>query len=354
MAKEIVGLKIGASRLAGARVSLNGNARLLQVATAPLAPGIVSAGEVRDPEALGSALKDFFKEHDLPRRGVRVGVANNRVGVRTIDVAGLDDSQQLANAVRFRAQEALPIPLHEAVLDFQVLSEAMDENNAPQRRVLFVVAYRDLVEGYTSACKLAGLRLIGVDLEAFALLRAVTPFAELAARSDRSALVAVSIGSERSTLAVSDGQTCEFTRVIDWGGADLTAAIAKELDVDPETADQIKLHLRLDEPTAPAGFTEEQFQYARSAVLGGLRAFARELVSSLQFYQGQPGSLPLHEIVLAGGTAQLAGLATTLEQMVSVKVAVGDPTTNLETAKKVKGGEADPSLAVAIGLGMGL
>jgi type IV pilus assembly protein PilM len=354
MAREILGLKIGASRLAGAHVALNGSARLLQVATAPLAPGIVSAGEVRDPEALGEALNTFVKDNGLPRKGVRVGVANNRVGVRTIEVSGLDDSQQLANAVRFRAQEALPIPLHEAVLDFQVLSESLDELGAPQRRVLFVVAYRDLVEGYSTACKLAGLRLIGIDLEAFALLRAVTPFAELAARSDKSALVAVSIGSERSTLAVSDGQTCEFTRVIDWGGADLTVAIAKELEVEHETAEQMKLYLRLDDTTVPAGFTEDQFQHARSAVLGGLRAFARELVSSLQFYQGQPGSLPLHEIVLAGGTSQLPGLAATLEQMVSVKVSVGDPTTNLEMPKKVKGGEPDPSLAVAIGLGMGL
>ena len=81
---------------------------------------------------------------------MRVGIANNRIGVRTIEIVGIDDPKQLANAVRFRAQEALPIPIDEAVLDFQVLSETESPDGQPVRRVLLVVAYRDLVDGYAS------------------------------------------------------------------------------------------------------------------------------------------------------------------------------------------------------------
>ena len=349
-----MGLKIGASQLAAARVAVNGSPRLLQVAISPLQPGLVAGGEIRDPEELGKALKAFFKEHGLPQRAVRVGVANNRVGVRTMELPGVEDPKQLANAVRFRAQEVLPIPLNEAVLDYQILSEEPGTDKAPLRRVLFVVAYRDLVDGYATACRIAGLRLIGIDLEAFALLRALTPFAELSAADEPSALVAISLGSERSTLAVSDGTTCEFTRVIDWGGADLTAAIARDLEVDPEVAEQVKRSVRLDEADTLPGLTDEQSDLARNAIVLGLRAFARELVSSLQFYQGQTGSLPLREIVLAGGAAQLSGLAEALEQMVAVRVSVGDPTHNLSLGKKIQVGEAGPALAVAIGLGMGV
>ena len=355
MARELVGLKVGASGLAAARVATNGSARLLQVATEPLPGGIVAGGEVRDPDALAVALKSFFKTHGLPTRAVRVGVANNRVGVRTIDVAGVDDPKQLANAVRFRAQEALPIPLNEAVLDYQVLSETTGEDGAAVRRVLFVVAYRDLVDGYARACKGAGLKLVGVDLEAFALLRALTPFDGVGGATARSsALVAISIGSERSTLGVSDGFSCEFTRVIDWGGAELTAAIGRELDVETAEAERIKRSLRLDGGDAPEGLSDEQCARARDAKLGALRGFTRELVSSLQFYQSQPGSLDLREIVVAGGTSQLGGLASALEQMTAVAVRVGDPTVNLAASKKVKGGEPDASLAIPIGLGMGL
>lgn len=355
MAREIVGLKIGASGVAAARVATNGSARLLQVATEPLPGGVVAGGEVRDPDALAIALKSFFKTHGLPTRAVRVGVANNRVGVRTIDVAGVEDPKQLANAVRFRAQEALPIPLNEAVLDFQLLSEAPGEDGSTVRRVLFVVAYRDLIDGYVRACGDAGLRLVGVDLEAFALLRALTPFAGAGDAAPLStALVAVSIGSERSTLGVSDGFTCEFTRVIDWGGAELTAAVARELGVEDEEAERIKRSLSLDGDGVPDDLSEEQGARARDAMLHALRGFARELVSSLQFYQSQPGSLDLREIVVAGGSSQLGGLAAALEQMTAVTVRVGDPTVNLGSSKKVKGGDPDASLAVPIGLGMGL
>jgi len=354
MAREIVGLKIGASQLAAARVETNGAARLVQVASTPLAPGIVAGGEVRDAARLADALRAFFKEHDLPRRAVRVGVANNRVGVRTIDLAGVSDPKQLANAVRFRAQEALPIPLNEAVLDFQVLSEGTDADGAPTHRVLFVVAYRDLIDGFARACRQAGLRLVGVDLEAFALLRSLAPLAASAeSREEQGALVAVALGSDRSTLAVSDGFTCEFTRVIDWGGRSLTAAIARELDVQPDVAERIKRSLSLADEAVPVDLSEEEAAHAREALRQGLHGLARELVSSLQFYQGQPGSLDLREIVLAGGTAQLGGLAEALEQMVAVSVRVGDPTVNLAIARKLKG-EPGPALAVPIGLGMGL
>jgi type IV pilus assembly protein PilM len=351
--KQTVGLKIGASQLTAACLDVNGSARLVQVARDPLTPGVVVGGEVRDIPALAEALKGFFKRHGLPRRNVRIGIANNHIGVRTLDITGIDDSQQLANAVRFRAQEALPIPVHEAVLDFQLLSEGTDAEGTPTKRVLLVVAYRDLVDAYAQACANAGLRLAGVDLDAFALLRALTPPANLG-MLDRSALVAVAIGAERSTLAVSDGFTCEFTRVLEWGGSALTGALARGLELDPEAAEELKRKMSLEAGHVPDGVTIEEATQAREALRGALHAFARELVSSLQFYQSQPDSLGIREIVLAGGTAQLGGLAAALEQLVGVSVRVGDPLVGVSIAKKVKGDVPPVSLAVPIGLGMAL
>ncbi len=148
---------------------------LVQVVRGPLDHGIVVGGELRDPEALAVALRDFFKRHNLPKRGIRLGIANNRIGVRTFDVIGIDDPKQLANAIRFRAQEVLPIPIEDAVLDYQVLSEGGQRRKAsPSSRVLLVVAYRELVDRYVRACEKAGLQIVGIDLEAFALLRAVS------------------------------------------------------------------------------------------------------------------------------------------------------------------------------------
>ena len=353
MAKQIVGLKVGASSLAAARVVANGSAELLQVAREPLASGVVAGGEVRDADALAAALKEFFERHKLPRRAVRVGIANNRIGVRTIELTGIEDPKQLANAIRFRAQEALPIPLDEAVLDFQVLAEGVDREGQPTKRVLLVVAYRDLIDTYVRACRDAGLRLVGVDLEAFALLRALTPAAPpVAPDGERSALVAVAVGADRTTLAVSDGYTCEFTRVLEWGGASLTSALARALAVEPNEAERIKKEISLDGTFAPAGLTPEQADAARAGLRASLHGFARELVSSLQFYQGQADSLGIREVVLAGGTAELDGLASALQALIGVNVRVGDPLTGVRAGKKMRE-VPTPAHTIPIGLAMG-
>ena len=91
--KQLVGLKIGGSQIAAARIRNAESPELLQAARVPLEHGIVVNGELRDPEALAVALKAFFAEHKLPKRGVRLGIANNRIGVRTFEVTSIDGSE---------------------------------------------------------------------------------------------------------------------------------------------------------------------------------------------------------------------------------------------------------------------
>jgi type IV pilus assembly protein PilM len=349
-AKKLVGLKIGASQISAARVVNNGEPQLVQVAREELDTDIVVDGELRQPDELAQLLRRFFRANKLPRQNVRLGISNNRVGVRVFEIAGIDDDKQLANAIKYRAQETLPIPVEEAVLDFHILGERTDDEGVLHRRVLLVVAYRDLIDRYAAACKKAGLRLAGIDLEAFAILRALAPPPTPEPAS--SAIVVVSVGHDRTTFAVSDGQSCQFTRVLDWGGRSLDGAIAKALDLSPSEARPIKLALSLAEPSIPAGLTSEQADQVRESVVHAVHEFARELVSSLQFYQSQPGSLGIGEIVLTGGTAQLPGFAAELSRLLGVRTRVGDPLGYIKVGKKVDREQQLGSLAAAIGLGI--
>jgi type IV pilus assembly protein PilM len=348
--KKLVGLKVGASQLAAARVVSNGQPELLQVAREELEPGIIVAGELREPDALADALKRFFRAHKLPRTGVRLGIASNRIGVRIFEISDIDDEKQLDNAIRFRAQEALPIPLDEAVIDYQVLSESVDEEGARTRRVLLVVVYRDLVERYVAACRKAGVKLVGIDLEAFAALRAL---AGGNGAQGNAAVVVAGIGHDRTTLAVSNGAVCEFTRIIEWGGQNLNVAIARALDVAPSEAEPVKRSLSLLEPAETwASLPAAQAVKVREALQRELEAFSRELISSLQFYQGQPGSLGIGEIVLTGGSTHLPGLDVELGNLIGVRVRVGDPLVRVKRGKRITDQEQLGSLAVAIGLGI--
>jgi type IV pilus assembly protein PilM len=348
---RIVGLKIGASQIAAARVTNNGSAELVQIAREPLEQGVVVGGELRDPAKLTAALSDFFRKNDLPKSNVRLGIASNRIGVRTFDIEGVDDTKQLDNAVRFRAQETLPIPIDDAVLDYQILNHTKKENGEDTKRVLLVVAYRELVDHYVGACRNAGIDLVGIDLEAFALLRAMGAPGDT---ESGAALIVVAVGHDRSTFAVSNGRACEFTRVLEWGGGSLDVALGRALEIEPAAAESLKRTIDLETATPPPGLTDSQLEIAQDAIRRQIQTFARDLVSSLQFYQNQPGSLAIGEIVITGGTSHLPGLAGELESLIGVTVRVGDPLQRVRVADETLAddGEQIGSLAVAIGLGI--
>lgn len=353
MAREVFGVKIGTSQVIAARVELNGAIALKDVYTHELPAGLIQRGEVQNVQTLGEELKRFFKDLKLTRKShVRLGVASNRMGVRTIDIAGELDDAALTDAVIFRAQEDLPIPVMEASLDYNVIEEWAGEDGEPMRRVLVAVAYRDLIDDFATAFEYAGVKLVGIDLEALALLRSLTPpsSANFDEGQSPSATVVVNIGGDHSVVAITDGRNMEYARVVEWGGMQVTEALAEALEISPDSAETLKRAMAESSETESE---DEQALNAREVIDGQVTAFARELVSTLQYYQGQARSLAISHIVLAGGGARLAGILATLERLTGVPVRIGDPTVRLHSLPDEGAWTPGPELAVPIGLGMG-
>jgi len=342
--QDFVGVKVGASQIAAAEVHNNGGAKLVKLAREPLEAGIVVAGEVKDIAALSRALDEFFKKHELPRKGVRLGIGTNRVGVRVLDVDGIDDEKQLANAVTFRAHEALSIPMDQAVMDYHVVGTHKLDNGDVSHRVILAAAYREPIDQFAAAFDAADIQLDAIDVEAFALLRAVAP-PLTQTDGERTALVALALGHDRTTLAISDGRFCDFTRVLEWGGGRLDAAIARELGVSIDEAAELKLELALnsDDPAHAR---------SRNAVKHELTTLARELVASLQFYQAQPDSLALSEILVTGGTTRMPGFVEELERLVRARVRPADPLTSVQADSNISARNDLASMTIAIGLGV--
>jgi type IV pilus assembly protein PilM len=231
------------------------------------------------------------------------------------------------------------------MLDYHI----MEEPNS-QDRVLLAVAYRDLVDRFTSTCTAAKIELVGIDIEAFALLRAVGGEPLKPGERAEAACVAVSIGHDRTTVAVSDGRTCEFTRVLDWGGVRVTSAIERALEVDAAEAERLKHSLDISAGAAEPG--DERTTKAVEAARREVNGLARELASSLHFYQDQPDSLGFAEITITGGGAQLQGLAGQLEELIGITVRVADPFARVGSGHGISSNGQDGALAVAIGLGI--
>ncbi len=350
-ANQIVGVRTGSSQIVAAVVrNTPGAHELTQLVSAPLDRGIIVAGEVREPDALARELKSLFSKHNLPRKGIRLGIASSRVGVRTLEVPAIEDAKLLENAIRFRAQEVLPIPLNDAILDHIVLGETMFDEG-PGLRILVAFAHRELIDRYVEAFKAARLKVAAIDFEAFALLRAVAnPLNGDGAPGDR-ATVAVAVGQERTIFAVAEGDVCDFTRVLEWGGGSLTVAIARELNLTPSQAEPVKRTLTLA-GEIETDLTSDQVETAREAMRKELQLLAREILASLQFYQSRPGSLAIGEILLTGGGAEVPGLPEELQSRLGVPVRVVDPLEHVRAGKKAKVLHEHGASAIAIGLGM--
>ena len=131
-----VGLDLDGGFVAAVQASADGVTR---AASFDLAPGIISDGEVTDVHALTEALRDFFKDAGLPRR-VRLGIGNQQIVVRQLDIPKIDAEKDQAAAVRFQAADAIAMPRDEDVVDYQVVGEVQNRERSRTLGVVVVAA----------------------------------------------------------------------------------------------------------------------------------------------------------------------------------------------------------------------
>jgi type IV pilus assembly protein PilM len=208
--RSVVGLDIEPGFLAAAEFTSNGAPALVRAATETLGPGLFHEGEVVDVDGLADRVRTFFRENDLPKR-IRLGVASQKIALRVLELPVINNEQELEAAVRFQAQEELPMPLEQAVLDYHVL-ERVDNGEGGRMRVVVVGARRDSVEHLLAVARKAGLQPELVDLSAFAMIRALYvppgPAAEDMASAQMSGGLP-ELGLDGQPIAGSDGAAVE-------------------------------------------------------------------------------------------------------------------------------------------------
>jgi type IV pilus assembly protein PilM len=215
---DVVGLDIQPGHVAAVQARVNGSIVVKHAAGAPLPADIVREGEVLDEGVLAETLREIFKDSGLSRR-VRLGVANQRTVLRTLELPPVTDRKELDAAVRFQAQDQVPMPLSNAVLDFHALG-IHDTPEGPRQQVVLVAAQRDMVQRLLAAVRDAGLRPEGIDLSAFALIRSLyRPDPEHSGR-----VLYLNVDG-LTNMAIAEGTTCRFTRVVGGG----IEAMASEL-----------------------------------------------------------------------------------------------------------------------------
>lgn len=336
-ADSVVGLEIEGSGIAAVEVSVNGSARVERSGLIDLEPGIVAEGEVLAPEPLSEALRAVFSQNKLPK-DVRLGIANQRVAVRTLRLPSIENPEEIDTAVRFQAQDEIPMPIEQAVLDHQVVGRGVADDGSRYMDVVVVAARRDMVDRFFDAVNGAGLTPVGFDLAAFGLIRALgdrNGAAAPAGPDDEQLHVPAALichVGEVTNLVVARGSACLFTRVSPFG----LDAIAADLGGDQmplEHARQWVFHAGLERPVEEIEGDAEAVTAARAAVESGAGRLVDELRLSLEYYGAQVGSQPIEKIVLCGPGSTIAGLPNLVQDALGQPVEPGRPgaLTHLDT-----------------------
>jgi type IV pilus assembly protein PilM len=264
-----IGLDIDGRYLAAAQVV---DGRVTRGASQNLPDGLVRDGEVTDPQALAQHLKSFAAATGLPRN-VRIGVTNQQIVVRVVELPRIEDERQRDAAVRFQASEAIAMPLDEAVLDHQIAGFADAPDGTTRMQVVLVAARRKMIETLLEAVKAAGLKADGIDLDAFALVRALAVDSD---DPDEGARVFCHLAGV-TNLAVAVGSSCFFTRPL--------SAVWDEEDSGSRLADEIRLSIDYY-------MTQPQAKPVGEVVLSGPGSADAQLVESLGTHLGIPVQVP--------------------------------------------------------------
>jgi type IV pilus assembly protein PilM len=322
-AKSLVGLDIEAGSIAAAEVRVNGGVEVARHGVVELPPGTFREGEVADAAALAGAVKELFSREKLPRT-VRVGVANQRVAVRSLRLPPIENPAELETAIRFQAQDHLPMPLDQAVLEWQIVhgpsrpadAAAEGAGAAPTMEVVAVAARREMVSGLTAALRAGGVRPVGIDVAAFGMIRALA--------AGEAPLLYCNLG-DVTNLAVARGSACLFTRISPFGVEGIAQRLAERRGLTLEHARQWLTHVGLERELEAIEGDPEIVSAAREALGEGVAKLADELRVSLEYYGRQEGAVAVEGVVACGPGTTIPGLVGQLAQETGQRFEVGRP-----------------------------
>jgi type IV pilus assembly protein PilM len=385
--RTIVGLDVEAGSVAAAEVTANGHAAVTRFGTIALGPGVFREGETTDPEALGEALKELFARNKLSK-DVRLGLASQRVAVRTLHLPAIEQRKELETAVRFQAQDQIPMPLDQAVFDWQVVGHSAGPDGQRMMHVVAVAARRESLRGLTTAMRRAGLRPVGIDLSAFGMIRALSngsypgvgpggyvdaPGPGSSAYEERipehlggegsaaaaAAAPAESVPAESvparlycnlgdvTNLAVAKGSACLFTRICPFGVEGIAQKLAERRQLTLEHARQWLVHVGLEAPLEGIDGDPEIVSAARDSLVEGASRLVDELRLSLDYYSALEESVPVDGVVACGPGTTIPGLTERVQRDLGQRFQIGRP-----QALAHLDGPTAARLTVSFGLGL--
>lgn len=335
--KALVGLDIGSSSVKLCELQAIGKGssrryRLQKLGLAPVPADAIVEGDIMDSNAVASAIRQVMAEQKIKAKEVAISVSGQQVMVKKVTFP-LMSPAELAESVRWEAESFFPAGqgLDSYALDYAVLEERAGEGSMD---VVLVACRKDKLEAYTSCVAQAGARAMIVDVDVFALQNAYE--ANTAPGGSDEVVALVNIGAHFTNLSMLVGNKSVFWRDIPWGGHRFTDKLMEDWGVSREAAEQLKLGNNAE------GRTPEEIAPSLAAISD---AFGDELSRTIDFFRSSFKVDRLDRVLLAGGSAKVAGLTDVLADRLRVSVDRMNPFLLVELDDR----SVDPAAARDIG-----
>jgi type IV pilus assembly protein PilM len=339
--KDIVGLDIGSSSIK--LVELNrgkGGFKLQNLGLSPLPPEAIVDGALMDSVAIIDAIRDLVSTTKTKRKDVVTSVSGHSVIVKKITLPFMTEAE-LNESIQWEAERYIPFDINDVNIDFHTLGSSSE--NAELMDVILVAAKKDIINDYQSVILEAGLNPVIIDTDSFALENML----EINYDLDRDETVAVAnVGASITNINILRNNTSSFTRDIFKGGNQITEEIQRQLHIDYEEAERIKVGGSKGEgPTQPA---------VQNVLKTASEALAVEIGNSLDFFQSTSTYEKVSKLYLSGGGSKIKDFDIVLQQQIGLPVEVANPFKKVEYSGKNFDmdylRDIGPIMAVAVGL----
>lgn len=341
-----IGLDIGTTHVRAAEVVFGNAGRgptsqptLVRYGEVPLPLGAVRDGEVEDIGVVSAAIRQLWGQAKFTTNKVNIGVGNQRVIVRELDLPWLPPAQ-LKASLPYQVQELLPMSTEEALLDFFPTGE-LDGPNGRMVHGMLVAATRDTVKSNVLAVESAGLKPQMVDLSSFALIRAVVR-GDLAAQT----VAVVEVGARITNVVITAQGQPRFVRLLPSGGQNVTDAVATALGASGPEAENVKREVGVGYAVGPDNVA------ASEAVSGVVRPLVEAVRNTFVYYAGNHPGAGIDLVILTGGGSLLPGLGQYLASASRLPVTLGDPLSTVRLGKGMDLRAIAPSPLMALPLGL--
>lgn len=358
-----IGLEIGSSSFRVAQLRAAGELPLLiNCGLIKVPRGAVVGGEIVDTEVVSYTLSELWRKVGLRDKRVIVGVGNQKVVIRVIDFPYME-KQELKNALQFQAQDYIPIPVEEVILDYEIIGDYTTESGERMLQVILVAAQREMIQNVISAVEGAGLKPEVIDVTAFAIARSLLHELKLPSLTEEprpaETTALINVGAGITSVVIAEESLVKFARVVALAGDDWSQAVADGLGVTFEEGEELKVRIGLP-PLVGDRFMDipsellDRAEVVQDVLEREVTRFIGEVKRSFDYYLAQT-PVEIKRVIVNGGAAKLKNFLPYLEKALEVEVVFGHPLEKVQLSPRLSREaleEDELSLAISIGLAL--